>query len=243
MNSTVTTLRARAREELLTALKDAARARLAREGAAALSLRAVARDMGLVSSAVYRYVRSRDELLTLLIIDAYDAVGAAAESADAQAAAAGLSAGHRWLAVCRAVRAWALAHPQEFALVYGSPVPGYAAPQDTVVPAQRIYLVMAEVLRAAGAAGELSAPTRLLPGPQLVTPTVVSVAGIDLPPESFLLERSVAVVIALVGALTFELFGHLHGVVNNLPAYFDVVMAVAAEGVGLTLPLGGAAAS
>jgi len=66
----------------------AARARLEREGSADLSLRAVARDLGMASSAVYRYVESRDALLTLLIIEAYDSVGATAEAAAAAVASA-----------------------------------------------------------------------------------------------------------------------------------------------------------
>ena len=71
------------RDELTREIKDAARRQLAEVGSAALSLRAVARELGMVSSAVYRYFPSRDELLTALIVDAYDAVGAAVEAADA----------------------------------------------------------------------------------------------------------------------------------------------------------------
>ena len=82
----------------------------------------------MVSSALYRYFPSRDDLLTALIIDAYDALGAAAEDADRRPAARPRAAG--WLAAaCHAVRDWALAHPHEYALIYGSPVPGYRAPR------------------------------------------------------------------------------------------------------------------
>ena len=86
----------------------------------------------MVSSAIYRYFPSRDDLLTALIVDGYNAIGEVAEQADA-ACPAGEYTG-RWLAVCRAVRDWALAHPHEYALVYGSPVPGYQAPQQTIGP-------------------------------------------------------------------------------------------------------------
>ena len=130
--------RARARIELTAEIKDTARRHLAQDGAQGLSLRAVARDLGMASSAIYRYFPSRDELLTALIIDAYDAIGATAERADAKAVSEDRPAGLRWLLVCRAVRRWALRHPHEFALVYGSPVVGYAAPLDTVEPATRI---------------------------------------------------------------------------------------------------------
>jgi len=129
------TARERVRAELTREITDVARGQLATEGAGGLSLRAVAREMGMVSSAIYRYFPSRDDLLTALIVDGYNAIGAVAEQADA-ACPAGEYAG-RWLAVCRAIRDWALAHPYEYALVYGSPVPGYQAPQQTIGPAAR----------------------------------------------------------------------------------------------------------
>src|SRR5215207_9080182 len=111
----VPTARERVRAELTTEITDAARRQLAEVGAAALSLRAVARELGMASSAVYRYFPSRDDLLTRLIIEGYDALGAAAEAADDPAD----PPLDRWLAVCRTVRRWALAHPHEYALLYG----------------------------------------------------------------------------------------------------------------------------
>lgn len=104
---TASDIRARSRADLVTAIKAAATQQLAASGAASLSLRAVARELGLASSALYRYFPSRDALLTALLVDAYDAVGQAAEQADA---AAGKDPGARWLAVCRAVRALSLIH-------------------------------------------------------------------------------------------------------------------------------------
>src|SRR5215472_1888721 len=90
------TARERARAEITAEILDAGRRHLAREGAAGLSLRAIARDLGMASSAVYRYVASRDDLLTRLIIDAYDMLGGAAESREAAADRADLSG--RWTA-------------------------------------------------------------------------------------------------------------------------------------------------
>ena len=138
------TARERARAEITGEILATAREHLARDGAAALSLRAIARDLGMVSSAVYRYVPNRDALLTMLIIDAYDTVGAQVE----QAAAACPRADYlgRFLATCRALRAWALANPHEYALIYGSPVPGYAAPVDTIAPASRVPIVLLSIL-------------------------------------------------------------------------------------------------
>src|ERR1700744_1415209 len=84
-NSAPRTARERARTELTREIKEEARRQLAAAGADGLSLRAVARELGMVSSALYRYYPSRDELLTALIIDAYDAIGAAVEDAIAAA--------------------------------------------------------------------------------------------------------------------------------------------------------------
>src|SRR5512141_3253049 len=115
--TTTPTARDRARAELTDEIKAVARRQLAEHGSAALSLRAVAREVGMVSSAVYRYFPSRDDLLTALIIDAYDAVGEQAEGAEAMAP--DRSVVTRWLQVTEAVRAWALANAHEYALIYG----------------------------------------------------------------------------------------------------------------------------
>src|SRR6266508_2766137 len=94
--------RERTRAEITRQILDAARRHLATDGAPGLSLRAIARELGASSSAVYRYVASRDELLTRLIVAAYDALGAAAETAEAAVARADLAG--RWSALCGAVR-------------------------------------------------------------------------------------------------------------------------------------------
>src|SRR5688500_19926658 len=107
-------VRDRVRAEMTEEIKAVTRRHLATDGAN-LSLRAVARDLGMASSAVYRYFASRGELLTAMIIDAYDALGSTAE-----AALSGTDFPPRFLSVCHAVRDWALAHPHEWALIYGS---------------------------------------------------------------------------------------------------------------------------
>lgn len=144
--STVRGARERARIEVTAAIKDEAKKQLVAEGAAKLSLRAVARELGMASSALYRYFPSRDELLTALIVDAYDSVGETAETAHRAARAEATTHVARWIAVTRAVREWALAHPHEYALIYGSPVPGYTAPQATIGPASRVGLVLISVV-------------------------------------------------------------------------------------------------
>jgi AcrR family transcriptional regulator len=147
-------IRARVRAEMIEEIKTVARRHLASDGAN-LSLRAVARDMGMASSAVYRYFASRDDLLTALIIEAYDSVGEAAERAAAAAVSAGASFPDQLVATGHAVREWALAEPHQWALIYGSPVPGYQAPQDTIGPATRVILQIAAIIQDAFAAGRI----------------------------------------------------------------------------------------
>jgi AcrR family transcriptional regulator len=217
-----TTARARARAELTAEIKAAGRRQLDEVGAAALSLRAVAREVGMVSSAVYRYFPSRDDLLTALIVDAYNAVGQAAEEA---VAAAPDHLGDRWLALARAIRAWARRHPNEYALVYGSPVPGYTAPTDTIDPAARVALVMLTVVADAVAVGEIDAGG----GPTIARPVRADLAELrrqaapGVPDE--VLARALAAWTQLFGAISFELFGHLNNVIHDYDGFFDHEMA------------------
>ena len=165
MPSVPRTARERARAEITSEILEAGRRHLATDGAAGLSLRAIARELGMASSAVYRYVASRDELLTRLIIDAYDSLGAAAEAGHAAVDDGDLAG--RFSAVCRAVREWALANPNEYALIYGSPVPGYVAPADTIGPASRVSNLLVQILADAAGAGHRGSgrdPRRAQPG-------------------------------------------------------------------------------
>ncbi|MER7727014.1 TetR/AcrR family transcriptional regulator [Streptomyces sp. NPDC096323] len=253
--------RERARIEVTAAIKDEARKQLAAEGASKLSLRAVARELGMVSSALYRYFPSRDELLTALIIDAYDSVGEAAERAHrtavAEGAAPAVPAGHaltegaaparpaaskaaatvrpgthldRWVAVACAVRDWALAHPHEYALIYGSPVPGYTAPQDTIVPASRVGLVLIAVLEDAHREEGLALPPlaeELRPEAERIAADIAP----GLPPA--VAAPLVAAWAQLFGLLSFEIFGQFHRVVEAREVFFRQAVTELARTVGL----------
>jgi len=223
--------RARARIEVTAAIKDEARRQLAEEGAAKLSLRAVARELGMVSSALYRYFPSRDELLTALIVDAYDSLGEAAEAAHAKAADAGHA--ERWVAVCEAVRGWALTHPHEYALIYGSPVPGYTAPETTVPSASRVGLVLIGILRDAhrgpGVVGS-RLPAELAPEARRMAADLAP----DLAPETVV--ALVAAWAQLFGLVCFELFGQFRRVVEDRGPFFRHAAAGLAHDVGLVFP-------
>jgi AcrR family transcriptional regulator len=228
--------RERTRAEITRQILDAARRHLATEGASGLSLRAIARELGASSSAVYRYVASRDDLLTRLIVAAYDALGAAAETAEAAVARDDLAG--RWSAACGAVRAWALANPNEYALIYGTPVPGYSAPPATIAPAARVSNVLLRILADAAA----GAPAPAIAGDDVPpdTRTALAPARSAVPPEvpDALLQRGLMAWAALFGTVSFELFGQLHGIVGDQPedhqAFFAESVRRWAAQVGIT---------
>ena len=221
-------LRARVRAEMTEEIKAVALRHLATDGAN-LSLRAVARDLQMASSAVYRYFASRDELLTALIIDAYDAVGTAAE----QAAATAGAPLERWLAACHAVRDWALANPHGWALIYGSPVPGYQAPPDTVAPATRVLVLLGATLGQAHQDGLLRAQAPVT-GRFLDELEPVAAAFLDdLPPR--VVADTIAAFCQLCGAVSAELFGQLNKTIEeDRRGFFEYQMRGAAAFAGLS---------
>ena len=221
------TARDRARAEITEEIKQVARRHLAEQGSAALSLRAVAREVGMVSSAVYRYFPSRDDLLTALIVDAYDAVGDAAEQALAARTRGGVVP--RWINVSKAIRTWALAHPHEYALIYGSPVPGYAAPQDTIDPAARVAVAVLTVVVDGVASGEISL-TESMAVPRTVHADFANLRTLAAPkvPDA-VLSRALLAWSQLFGSISLEMFGHLHNVIHDYDAYFEVQMRHVAE--------------
>ncbi|WP_068400047.1 TetR/AcrR family transcriptional regulator [Kribbia dieselivorans] len=113
-------------------LIEVAHRHLAQHGATGLSLRAIARDLGVVPSALYRHVSGRDQLLTLLIVDAYTDL-AETVLAGERACARDDHAG-RWTAIADGMRQWAITHPHRWGLLYGTPVAGYDAPASETTP-------------------------------------------------------------------------------------------------------------
>ncbi len=196
------TARERARAELTAEIVEAARARLAEGGAIGLSLRAVARDLGMASSAVYRYFPSRDALITRLIVDGYNSLADYCESA---MNTAGTQGPQQWDALAHAVRGWAKANPHEFALLYGTPVPGYAAPPDTVDPATRIVVRFVQMLAASRPRSAGSAERTVTPELAAQFDLVGETVGVAPDDEAFIVGTSVWT--ALFGFVGFELFG------------------------------------
>lgn len=230
------TPRERARARTVADILRLGREHLALHGAAALSLRAVARDLGVVSSAVYRYVESREELLTLLLVDAYTELGDEVDAAVGAMPEPDFAG--RFAALGRAVRDWALREPARYALLFGSPVPGYRAPAErTTGPGTRVVVALMTILDGAFRAGRLSADGR--PGRGVVAGGLaVDLAriraefGLAVPED--LMARGILAWTSLFGAVSFEVFGQYGEATFTAPGeLFDHHLAVLADLAGL----------
>jgi AcrR family transcriptional regulator len=229
------TARDRVRDEVTKEILAVAAAHLAEEGAAALSLRSIARDLGMVPSALYRYFDGRDALLSALILEAYASLaGQAEKAADGAAELRGASDGGRWAAVPSAMRDWALARPHEWGLIFGSPVPGYRAPEETVVPYARIAAALVRPVAEAHRAGRLrvdapeTAPsdamgTALAPVREALLP--------DAPTST--VERVLQTWCTLIGCISLEIFGHWRHTVLDPELFFEHTVTRLGDEIGL----------
>lgn len=196
--------RAANRAAMESEVRRLARAHLRTHGAAGLSLRAIAREMGVVSSAVYRYVPSRDDLLTMLLVEAYSDLADAVH--DAIADVAEDRPRERLVAATRSLRRWAVEDPARWALLYGSPVPGYAAPaEQTVGPGTRVVAMLIAEVGRAHEAGHLPADDDV---PESVARDFDAIrAEFDsaLPDSALLVATTLWAV--TIGAISLEVFG------------------------------------
>ncbi len=215
-----------AREQNIDRIKALALTQLAESGAGSLSLRAIARELNLVSSAIYRYYPSRDELITALIVDAY---GDLADHLDEAGAAGRRGPRRRWVDTCLAMRAWAVSQPQRWALIYGSTIPGYAAPPDTIEPAGRVVLALCRPVAESGAASRRPAPSGA-PWPAQLDVTRQALE-LDVDRETML--ALIAAFSRVVGLLTLELNGQFVGGFEPADDLFAALVEQEADALGL----------
>ena len=185
----------------------------------------------MASSALFRYFRNRDALLTALIIDSYSSLAEAAETAEARVHEKSIE--DRWMAICHGVRNWALAYPHQYALIFGSPIPGYAAPTGTVAPASRVPLLLGDLL------GDLTLEKSYDPGahpePSVAIWRALAPVRATMPQgvPTDLMVRGLMAWTYLFGAVSFEVFGHRHNVIADPDAFFDHEVRRLAWMVGL----------
>jgi AcrR family transcriptional regulator len=229
-------IRARNRAAVMDAITASANEQLLQVGPSELSVRAVARDLGMASSAIYRYVSSRDELLTLLIVGAFNDMAEAVEDRAQRVR----DPRKRWRTIGLASRDWALDQPQRFGLIYGTPVPGYAAPEATIAPATRIPALLVGILQETGAQVHNDAYTARVG--RSLRPALTNVGQwAQVSPRRF---DDAAFAVGLmawthiIGAISFELFGHRHNVVGDSEAdrrtYFEFELDVLAGLLGIS---------
>ncbi len=208
--------------------------RLARRRHVDLELPAVAHALGTHPAQVRQYFPTEEDLLTALILDAYNAMGESAEEGGREVEVAG-SLLDRWIAVCRGVRRWALDHRDEYALIWGQPVPGYSAPPETMVAGARTVLALLALLREAQKNGELAERPDSPPLTDGMFRNVEILAsgllnGLPHP----VIARMLVVWTQLHGMIGFEVYGHIVGVAADPAEFFDYAAASMGEYVGLS---------
>ncbi|QZA15588.1 TetR/AcrR family transcriptional regulator [Mycobacterium malmoense] len=196
--------RQESREQVEARIVELGRRQLAERGAAGLSVRAIARDLGMVSSAVYRYVSSRDELLTLLLVDAYSELADVVDRARE-------TLGDQWsddvTAIARATRRWAIAHPALWALLYGSPVPGYHAPPErTVAVGTRVVGALFDAVAAGIATGDIRLTNDVAPQPMSSDFERIR-QEFGFPGDDQVITKCFVLWAGVLGAISLEVFG------------------------------------
>ena len=224
MTAPAGTRRERLRDATLAEIKATARRHLVERGPEALSLRAVARDVGVTAPALYRYVESRDDLLTEVIAALYDELTEALQAAcDREPAEA---TGLRLVAASWSLRTWALEHPTEFGLLFGHPPPGYAVPADGVTheAGRRFGMVFADLFAQLWEQRPFpTTPTEEL-DPALtgqLTSYATSI-GSPLPPGA--MKVFLECWVRLYGLVCMETFGHLKFALDDGRPMFEDMM-------------------
>lgn len=151
----------RRREEYRTQtysdIKKAARTQMAHYGTAGITLRGIARELGMTAPALYHYFSSLDELITSLVIDAFESLASTMQEASTNPQLQTISA--KTKATMLAYRGWALMHPIDFQLIFGNPIPGYAAPAEITTPlARRPFETLLELIVEGWESGEFHIP-------------------------------------------------------------------------------------
>jgi AcrR family transcriptional regulator len=237
--TTAPSRRERLRTATLSEIKGVARQLLVNEGAGGISLRAIAREMGMTAPALYRYYPNLEELVSELCADLYNEASDAMEQArDAASPADG--PGARLYAVCREFRRWSVAHPAEFGLMFGSPIPGVGAEEDEDSAKHDagarfagIFLgLFVEIWRRA----PFEAPADDELPPRLVDQLAgyIAATGTTLPPGAAQLFLSCW--IRLYGLVAMEVFGHLHFALEDVEPMFEAELASAARLLGVEPP-------
>ena len=202
-------------------IKAVARQQMAEHGTAGISLRGIARELSITAPAIYNYFPRLDDLITALIVDAFTALADAIEAAES--AAVSEACGPKVIASCLAYREWAIAHPVDFQLIYGNPIPGYVAPAEVTVPLARqaVRRAVPPVPPRRIRPASWSSRPEYAPVPASITAHVATwlpAAGYDFPDALLCLLMSGWA--RIHGMVMLELFEHLGPVVGDPAAFY-----------------------
>jgi AcrR family transcriptional regulator len=226
-----------------------ARRLVVEQGPTDVSLRAIARQMGMTAPALYRYFGSHEELLRHVVADIFtelaDYVRAAIHAA-ANGVGAGLSEAEvmavKLIAGCRAFRAWTLEHVPEFSMIFGSPLPGLEVLHEisrdpTVDCGYQFGQVFLDLF------GDLYKRRPFsIPADEDIDPSLRAqlaqyrqLGGTDLPLGA--LQTFLRCWVLLYGTVSLEVFGHLRFALDDAAPMFELMLSDLAPLVGLEYPL------
>ncbi len=230
------TRRDRLRDLTIAEIKATARQQMAESGTAGISLSTIARAMEMTAPALYRYFASRDQLVTALIVDAFNDLANAIQAAEL--AAETKPTPLKIATSCLAYREWAIAHPVDFQLIYGNPIPGYVAPAEITVPlARRPFNGLIRHFLEAYRSGELIIPIQYTLVPATISAHLavwLPEAGYDLPEPLLCLLMSTWA--RMHGMVMLEIFEHMGPVVGDCAAFYRYELGAFLQQLGLTWP-------
>ena len=223
------TRRERLREALVTDIKACALAQLEDGGATAVTLRGIAREIGVSPAALYGYFDSLDDLFTGLITDGFNDIADAVDAAvdpDAPLET-------RLLRGLLAYREWAITNPARFRLCYFSPVPGYQAPPDgpTLSASLRSSVAFLRILRVAWEAGTIPQPP---PGPPVDTSKFAEFFGLEMTTDQ--LRSATECWGEFHGLVALEIAGHIGDNWTDPAALYEANMRSMIRRIGLPDP-------
>jgi AcrR family transcriptional regulator len=201
-------------------------------GAASLSLRAIAREMGMTAPALYRYYKDRDALVTALLIDAFSAFSAALE-AGRDTSAANDHTG-RFRAMAKSYFTWASQNPQRYALLFGTPIPGYLFAEELRPVAQRSFLILQGVIGEAQAAGKITGELATLRLPMTLKSKYEALRKMGMPYTPQVTQLALSVWAMMHGITSLYLHHYLTGFLQeNVETFVDFEIEKMVRALGL----------
>lgn len=229
------TLRQRRRAAATREIVDAAARQVAEHGPSALSLRAVARSLGMTVQALYHYFPSRDDLVTVLIAEAYDDLAEAVRDAMEAPGDPGLPG---VVTAAEGYRRWAIAHPERFQLLYGTPLRYYSAPAEgpTTLAMRRIGEIFERELFAGYTTKQLASAETAALSPELLAYLEqlppMGMRGIPAPATALLMSAWGH----MHGLVVLEVFGHTGFLGDHQAEIFRMAMCDMAAGMRSRIP-------